>query len=529
MKQILLSLLLASLQALGAQAQQPAPVFLTAGQSNADGRVYNTELPDYLDAGYQHLHYANVTSSCDGTFGQRVFEAGGRWAFCDVTNYLIDQALGRDFYSVKCTYGGTAIAPNVTAAKLPAWYAEASWISTHNAYRGEDITQEAYKNNNSLTKSLTEGLRDLAQQTLSQLQGGYDVKAIMWHQGESDRNAAADYYENLKTMIAYMRQAIYQVTGDEQDLQLPFILGTVSHASTQYNAMVEKAQLQVAKDVPGVYYIDMSDAGLRSDNLHFDGPWTEYLGRMMYNKLVELGLVEGQPVDASKPQTDSNTDIEVQAERQWDFTQPWSEESINRLKADAQWVELKSWGYRYSGSWATPTELQTSDGYKFPETEGLFFRVNANRATIDPGKNIGLYSNGIYLIVPKVKPGQYITIESVTANTSKERGVTYDTMYEQYLDCIQGGQASYKKQKNVWWYRDTFTEPQDMYFCVIGGGVFIYKVMVSDASPLQSDNIREHGRAEAPVQRLYTLTGLRADQPVASGIYICDGKKMLIR
>ena len=60
-------------------------------------------------------------------------------------------------------------------------------------------------------------------------------------------------------MIAYMRQAIYEKTGDEADKTLPFIFGTICHNSTQYNATVEKAQLQVAQDVEGVYYIDMSD------------------------------------------------------------------------------------------------------------------------------------------------------------------------------------------------------------------------------------------------------------------------------
>ena len=118
--------------------------------------------------------------------------------------------------------------------------------------------------------------------------------------------------------------------------------------------------------MPNVYYIDMSDVTLRSDNLHFDGPSTEYLGKQMYNKLVELKLVDGNPVEAVKPKADTNTDIEVEAEREWDFTKPWSTESVNELKADVQWAELKSWGYRYSGSWKTATELQTSTGYKFP-------------------------------------------------------------------------------------------------------------------------------------------------------------------
>ena len=512
-----------------------APVFLYAGQSNADGREFVQNLPDYMKVGtapyapYTYLNYASICGTPgQKTFGTRTFEVGTRYAFCDVTNYWIEQALQQPFYAVKCTYGGTAIAPGVTAEKLPIWYADATWMQTHNAYRGEDLTLAAYKNNNSLTKNLTEGFASLVDGTLAALDAGYDVKAIMWHQGESDRGAAADYYVNFKTMIEYMRQAIYEKTGDAQDLKVPFIFGTICHASTQYNATVEKAQLQVARDVENVYYIDMSDVTLRSDNLHFDGPATEYLGKMMYNKLVELSLVDGQPVEAVKPHPGSNTDIEVEAERQWDFTKPWSNESVTKLQADDKWAELKLWGYRYSGSWTTATELQTSTGYKFPETEGLFFRANANRATIDPGKNIGLYAGGIYLIVPKVKPGQYVTIESVTAKQTVERGVTYDTMCEQYLDCIQGGKASYNREKNVWWYRDTFTEPQDMIFTCVGGGVFIYKVMVSDASPIAPSGV-ESVQANPKSASWHTLAGLRVEQPMTSGLYVRNGQKLFVR
>lgn len=531
--------LLLSVTFITAKAQtSKAPVFIYAGQSNADGREYVQNLPDYMKVGmapyapYNHLRYANICGEPTAKdFGIRTLETGTRYAFCDVANYWIDQAMNQNFYAIKCAYGGTAIAPGVTAEKLPIWYADATWMQTHHSYKGDDLTQETFKNYNSLTKNLTEGFASLVDGTLAALDNGYDVKAIMWHQGESDRNAADSYYDNFKTMIAYMRQAIYEKTGDEQDLQLPFIFGTICHQSTQYNAKVERAQLQVSKDVPEVYYIDMSDVTLRSDNLHFDGPATDYLGKMMYNKLVELGLVEGKPVEAVKPKADTNTDIDVEAERAWDFTKPWSSESVAQLKADEQWAELKSWGYRYSGSWTSATELQTSTGYKFPETEGLFFRVNANRATINPGKNIGLYSSGIYLIIPKVNPGQYITIEAVTANGSKERGITFDTMCEQYLDCIQGGTASYNRQKNVWWYRDTYTEAQDMTFCVIGGGIFIYNIMISDASPITTTGISyvQPNTSTPACTHYYTLSGIKVNKPAVSGIYLCNGKKIIVK
>lgn len=274
-------------------ASGPAPVFITAGQSNADGRETIDKLPSYLRGGYQYLHYANVTKDCDGRFSE--FEFGPRFAFCDFTNYYLNQALGRDFYAIKCAYGGTSITPGATYDHLPVWYAESSWIASNKPYRG-DINE-----GKSLTLALTEGFKTLAERTLSKLPEGYDVKAIMWHQGESDRKKAGEYEKSFAEMITFMRREIYSVTGDEADLTLPFIFGTVSHASKQYNAVVEEAQLKVARELPNVYVIDLSDAGLKSDQLHFDGAWTEYLGKQMFNKLIELNLVNGDVVTCEKP------------------------------------------------------------------------------------------------------------------------------------------------------------------------------------------------------------------------------------
>ena len=173
MKRIISIGMMAFVALMSTAQTKPASVFLTAGQSNADGRVYVDELPTYLRNGYQYLNYANVTSECNGRFSSRTFEAGTRYAFCDITNYYIEKALQQPFYAVKCTYGGTAIATGVTADKLPVWYAGEPWISENNAYRGDITTGK------SLTKSLTEGFAQLVDVTLSKLEQGYDVKAIV--------------------------------------------------------------------------------------------------------------------------------------------------------------------------------------------------------------------------------------------------------------------------------------------------------------------------------------------------------------
>lgn len=279
---------------LGAAAKEPASVFLVAGQSNADGRAPVSELPQYIkDNGYRHLRYANVTNGTDGHFVLMNF--GKRFAFCDVTNYLIDQCSDKDFYVVKCTYGGTAIAPDAAPAKRPVWYADPAWLQKNRAYRG-DIHQ-----GKSLTLALTEGLGACAENTLSRLPEKYDVKAILWHQGESDRSRGDDYYVNFKTMIQFMRDEVYKITGDKKDKTLPFICGTVSRASTQYSAKVEEAQRRVAKELPNVYLLELDGVSLLPDILHFDAKGTEYLGQQMFNRLVDLKLVKGKKVESVKP------------------------------------------------------------------------------------------------------------------------------------------------------------------------------------------------------------------------------------
>lgn len=453
------------------KAQAQAPVYITAGQSNADGREFVSKLPSYMKNGYQHLRYTSVTSSCDGTFGSRTFEnLSGRYSFCDVAHYFIDQTRQTDFYAIKCAYGGTAIDTTATYSTLPVWCADPTWIAANKAYRGN------INEGKSLTKSLTEDLVDCANVTLSKLDGGYDVKAIMWHQGESDRARSGNYYKNFKDMINYMRNAVYALTGKEKDKELPFIFGTVSHSSKQYSSEVEKAQKQVAAELPNVYYIDMSDAGLRSDALHFDSVWTEYLGKKMYNQLVELKLVDGEPLEIVKPHIPSASDtLQVDYERTWNFTAAWSQATVDSLEKDERWAVYQKLGYRYCNSMSSNQELTTTGGYALPETKGLYFKCGSgNRIIVNPGKAICFYADNLYLTIPKVSPGQTVTI--TTASAKGDRGLTTDS--EEYLELISGGVKSSSKMTNTWKVKETLTEPVDLVFHSNGGAIYVYDIKV---------------------------------------------------
>lgn len=456
-----------------------APVFIYAGQSNADGREYVQNLPEYMKVGespyspYTHLKWASICGNpTASTFGTRSMKTGERYAFCDVTNYWIDQTATQDFYAIKCAYGGTAIAPNVTAEKLPVWYADATWMETHHAYAGQDITQEANRNNNSLTKNLTEGFASLVDNVLAAIEGGYDVKAIMWHQGESDRNAASSYYQNFKTMIAYMRQAIYAKTGDEQDLQLPFIFGTVCRNSIQYSTGVETAQRQVADEDANVYLIDMSNATLREDNLHFDKQATDYLGKKMYNKLVELGLAVGPQVEVEEfPAPVSPMDGATHYDNHtWNIV-PISDDTQTKLASHVSAGTLynthATYGTRRSSN-IYEEQLLYSDGTAVVETEGIYFIAGSNRVAINTTYGLWFVNGEPTFILPKLKAGQIVKITARAHSNNGTKLMAADGS-EDYLELMSDNTLTTTSVEVTFRVRYNFTGEKHLAFRFSGG------------------------------------------------------------
>ena len=149
-------------------------------------------------------------------------------------------------------------------------------------------------------KSFERAFEACRTQTFNALENGYDVKAILWHQGETDyfKQGPANYYDNLKILIAHMRQFIYQQTGQTAALSLPFILGTVPHVGILYNAQVEAAQKRVAQEDDHVFAIDLSEVSLQGDGLHFDVESGRYFANQVCQQLVALGICKAIDVEA---------------------------------------------------------------------------------------------------------------------------------------------------------------------------------------------------------------------------------------
>jgi hypothetical protein len=76
-------------------------------------------------------------------------------------------------------------------------------------------------------------------------------------------------------------------TGEDYS-RLPFIFGTVARKNKQYGSEVEEAMKRLAKEDKNTYLIDMSDAELMGDRLHFNQNSAEYLGKQMYEQIKKL-------------------------------------------------------------------------------------------------------------------------------------------------------------------------------------------------------------------------------------------------
>lgn len=271
--------------------KQPAHVIITAGQSNTDGRVPNDRLPDYIKAmstdtafttgAYKYCKIAQ--NRTDGKFRPFWPKSKRRakphtWGYDAITYYWLEQLWQERFYVIKWAIGGTSIEPSATSEKSTHWSANPEWLSNNAA---------TSQKGRSLLLSFINNIDACIDNTLSKLENGYQIDAFLWHQGESDRADGANYFDNLKAVVTYVRHHLSEKTGKDYS-NLPFIFGTVAKKNRQYNNEVEAAMKRLAEEDKNAYLIDMSDAELMGDRLHFNQNSAEYLGKEMYERIKEL-------------------------------------------------------------------------------------------------------------------------------------------------------------------------------------------------------------------------------------------------
>ena len=285
---LVLFLLLCSI--CGWTQSEKVPVILTAGQSNADGRVPLSELPEEMRS-YQYCLWSYGSGDFETATGEfspyspRVAKPGieQSWGFDAVVYKRLEQLWQRPFYVIKHTDGGTAIDPSCKS-------------STHGLYWSAapaflDSTTSASHGGRSLLKAFERQIDDC----LQNLPPNYYIKCLIWHQGESDHEAAERYYDNLKAVIRHIRQHLVEVTGKKKYRKLPVICGTYAKNSRMRSQQVVDALYRLSREDRNFHVVDASDLPLLRDRLHFNAEGAQTLGQRVYNNLVELGIAMQPP------------------------------------------------------------------------------------------------------------------------------------------------------------------------------------------------------------------------------------------
>jgi prepilin-type N-terminal cleavage/methylation domain-containing protein len=119
------------------------------------------------------------------------------------------------------------------------------------------------------------------------------LKAILWHQGESDCEEALTpaYKAKLERLIARFRT-------DLNSPNLPVIIGQLGQFEkrpwTQFTTTVNDAHIAVAKDMNHVAFVKADGLTCKSDNIHFDTRSQREFGKRFAAAYLKIRNAAGQ-------------------------------------------------------------------------------------------------------------------------------------------------------------------------------------------------------------------------------------------
>jgi len=255
--------------------EQPEPepgslkVFIMAGQSNMAGcdDVRNVDPMWQSDMGDVMMYWGNdfapaFTGLKSGTSGASCSDGAPQYYFGPELAFGSDVSLAspeEQVVIIKFAVGGTDMFEYWTTPTREFPNGGVLWNQL------QDVMGEAF------TKLDTMGY-------------DYHVEAFLWMQGESDSDKkyrAKAYAKNLTSFISSMRYFV-------DDPEMPFILGRIRDAGQPHADMVRQAQVDVANNIPNVYWFDTDDLPFLPDGIHYNEAGMIELGHRFADVVMSL-------------------------------------------------------------------------------------------------------------------------------------------------------------------------------------------------------------------------------------------------
>jgi hypothetical protein len=270
--------LLATLGSASVRAEDILPVFVFAGQSNANGFGIPSQLSDAMKQPQKNVLFDNAFVNATPAWGPLTppTEPANRYQFGG--QYNIDYANGAFGAEITTGLGISKAMGGATVAEVKYSLGGTTLASDWNP-----DNPGGYKLYPSMVTAVNTAVAALKTQNPTKT---VKIKGFFWMQGESD-NDGPTYQTNLVNLIAHVR-------ADFGDANLPFVFGQVG-ATWSGNA-ISVAQANVGTPGKSTYVHDTmmvttSDLPIIFDNMHFNTKGIQKLGdryAAAYEKLTGL-------------------------------------------------------------------------------------------------------------------------------------------------------------------------------------------------------------------------------------------------
>jgi len=254
-------------------AQTSAPeieVYILAGQSNGDGRSFNTEFDDsYLEAFDNTLLYTDRYSTQSSTLPTKTWSTLQPGSSGAAARSGPELSLGRKLYENRINPDATIAIIKITEG---ATSLHTNWVAGgDNTTTGDGTHYTTLQN--SVATALTELAADYPDHDI-QLQG------FFWVQGEND--ARSSFYNNYGSLLSTFCQDV-RLTFDAPEL--PIHIAQLSDNQTAITSAglstVQLAQATIAANLDHTYAIDTNQVTVRDDFLHYDANGLILLGELL--------------------------------------------------------------------------------------------------------------------------------------------------------------------------------------------------------------------------------------------------------
>ena len=279
-------------------------MYLIAGQSNAVGYSskggLSGEFTNVWFAGENEKNrktgattlsiIENYVKSVKAGYGWNSNCVGPEYGMAEILNEYYDSE--NPAFIFKSAAGGTALNNDTWGLSdtFGNWYPRSKWRNTEVDPANSPMGVQYYY--------FIENFRTVYNKLVAD---GYTpkVRGMVWMQGEADLGRESLYKPLLKALIKDLRADIAEITGDDSNLEMPFIIGKIATTFETYNnkyvPAFNKVQQAVADSMTNVYTIETSDliivseSGLvkGTDKYHFSTHDARVLGQRFAEKLLE--------------------------------------------------------------------------------------------------------------------------------------------------------------------------------------------------------------------------------------------------